>query len=103
MEESLKCANCKDYAVDAVESDCACHLIYCEKCSFKTINCNLCNQRMSRKNPNPALKVFGFTENILARRMIGSMKTKCIENDCGYETTIGEIKTHWRKCKERKY
>lgn len=48
-------------------------------------------------------EAFGFIENKLARRMIGALKTKCQVPGCDYETTIGDIAYHWRKCPSRDY
>ena len=35
--------------------------------------------------------------------MIGSLKTVCKSDGCSYETVVGELKVHWRKCDFRAY
>ena len=77
MEESLKCAFCKAFARDAVESNCQCALLYCDKCSSIVESCMICNTKLSKKDGNIDENIFGFTENKLARRMIGSLKPSC--------------------------
>ena len=53
MEESLRCVRCKNFAIDAVQSDCNCHLLYCESCCANVISCLKCNCRLSANNPLP--------------------------------------------------
>ncbi|CDW87900.1 uncharacterized protein loc101236893 [Stylonychia lemnae] len=103
MEDSLRCVKCKNFAIDAVQSDCECHLLYCEGCCANVTVCSKCNQRLSANNSKPEQYIYGFTNNVLARRMIGSIKTTCKQNDCGYQTTLGEILVHEKKCDNRQY
>jgi hypothetical protein len=47
MDDALKCVVCQNYAVEAMESTCDCHLLYCKKCSKFTKQCMTCMGTLS--------------------------------------------------------
>ena len=73
MEEALKCVRCKNYAKDAMLSNCECGLLYCELCAKQTFDCNHCRQRLSFFHEDHGHHIYGFSVNVLARRMLGSI------------------------------
>ncbi|CDW81286.1 uncharacterized protein loc101236893 [Stylonychia lemnae] len=103
MEESLKCQFCSNFAINAVESNCDCALLYCERCSHLISSCMTCQKQLSMKEQAPEQQIFGFTENKLARRLINQLQTQCRVQNCGYRSTISELDKHWSRCSLREY
>lgn len=83
INDSFACMICLDVCVDAVETSC-CHQLLCEVCTSSLKSCPACrNSKMS------------VIPSIVVRRIIGGLPAVC---ECGYNSTIENIKAHKDKC-----
>ena len=106
MEESLRCVNCFNFAVDAVSSDCDCQLIYCLKCSRGMWKCGQCQTKFRDSDiegGEARKETIGFSVNKLARRLLATMKLPCPTEGCEEVLQLDRHAKHWRSCKERAY
>jgi hypothetical protein len=91
LQNHLMCPVCLELAVNAVECT-ACNNIMCDPCvqALKSRSCPSCRQEDFRTAPS-----------IVVRRMIGSLPQTC-PNECGTNTTYGEMPNHLKRCERRK-